>query len=146
MSMSVRNAERISLPRNGLSIGRAIASGIIGHARPAAIGLRIRFTCRRERRRTHHRGPNGRFRRISCHCCISDYRAGRGLLGLAPSLTFTCPPAPAAWRFWPRLAEHRGAKRKGPWHDMGDVTKGLARCVCVEPSCQNHALEILSAG
>src|SRR5262249_14410991 len=39
---------------------------------------------------------NARFRRINCYRCISDYRAGRGLLSLASLLTFTCSAAPAA--------------------------------------------------
>jgi hypothetical protein len=60
------------------------------NARPAAIGLRIRFTCRVSRR-NYPSGPNGRLRRISCHCCISYDRARVGLLRLASSLMFTCP-------------------------------------------------------
>src|SRR5215472_6971003 len=73
-----------------------------GPATPADISSRTRSTCPCERRRTHHRGPNGRFRCVNCHCRIGDYRAGRGLLGLASSLTFTCSAAPAAWRYSPQ--------------------------------------------
>jgi hypothetical protein len=51
----VRNAVRISLPRNGQSICPSIVSEMYGPATPADMSLRIRFTCRCERRRTHHK-------------------------------------------------------------------------------------------
>jgi hypothetical protein len=55
--MSVRSVVRILLPRNGLSTCQSIASDTYGRARPAAINLKIRFTCRltqRTRKRKRH--------------------------------------------------------------------------------------------
>jgi hypothetical protein len=100
----------------------------------AGISLRIRLLgCTRGGGRAIA-GPNGRFRRLSCHWSISDYRAGRGLLGLASSLTFTCSAAPAAWRYspqsvaprtrscltgkvWPRIGVSGDGGIRGHWRD-----------------------------
>ena len=50
---------------------------------------------------------NAHRRWTTCRYRISDYRAGWGLLGLAPSLTFTCALAPAISQYSPQPAAPR---------------------------------------
>ena len=53
--------------QNGQSICRTIVSGMYGPATLADISLRIRFTCLRERRRTHHKAQRLGSVRVSGH-------------------------------------------------------------------------------